>query len=153
MYADLRNYLLSDLLVKVDIASMANSLEVRSPFLDHQFVEFVASMPIALKIGGGETKYILKKAFSSKLPERIINRPKMGFAIPVDQWFRGKLMNYAKDVFRGEGQSCIKELFNTEFIWHLINAHLNRKAEHGSKLWLLLMFVLWHIKYLDGKSI
>jgi len=153
MYADLRNYMLNDLLVKVDIASMANSLEVRSPFLDHEFAEFAAAIPPSLKIRSGETKYLLKKAFSPNLPDKIIKRRKMGFAIPIDRWFRGKLLAYAKDVFAGEGHSCMEAYFNREFVRHLMDTHVNGKAQYGSKLWLLLMFVLWHITYVDGKSI
>jgi asparagine synthase (glutamine-hydrolysing) len=153
MYADLGNYMLNDLLVKVDIASMANSLEVRSPFLDHEFAQFAASIPTSFKIRNGETKYILKKAFSENLPERIIKRQKMGFAIPVDRWFRGKLMAYAKEIFADEGYSCLEEYFNRSFVLHLMEAHENGKAQYGSKLWLVLMFVLWHMIYVDGKSL
>lgn len=153
IYKDIRNYLLDDLLVKVDIASMANSLEVRSPFLDHKFVEYVVGIPTGLKIKNGELKYILKKAYSQRMPKNFFNRPKMGFAVPIDKWFREGLKDYMWDIIEGCGQVCIREYFNPVFIRHLMATHVQGKAQYGSKLWLLLMFILWHIKYIENKKL
>src|SRR5205807_6727321 len=89
MAVDVQSYLPYDLLVKVDITSMANSLEARSPFLDHEVMEFAARLPVHWKLRGRESKYILRRAFPDLLPPENINRPKMGFGVPVGQWFRG----------------------------------------------------------------
>ena len=102
LYADVMMYLPDDLLVKVDVASMANSLEARSPFLDHEFMEFVARIPADLKLKGRETKYILKEALKGILPDEVLFRNKMGFGVPIDHWFRNELKDMAYDVILSE---------------------------------------------------
>ena len=91
LYLDIHSYLPEDLLVKVDIATMANSLEARVPFLDHKFMELVAGIPSHFKLKGSKTKFILKRAFSDLLPEVVLKRKKMGFGVPVSRWFRNEL--------------------------------------------------------------
>jgi asparagine synthase (glutamine-hydrolysing) len=98
LYTDIMTYLPEDLLVKMDIACMANSLEARSPFLDHEFMELVASLPARFKLKGQQSKYILKKAFADLLPPEILKRGKMGFGVPIEKWFRRELKDYVRDI-------------------------------------------------------
>lgn len=144
MYADIRNYLPDDLNAKVDITSMACSLEVRSPFLDHHFVEYAARVPAELKIRNGDCKHLLKRAFADLIPADIVNRPKMGFAIPIDRWFREDLKPLFEDVVLGSDSDWLRAHFDMDFIGGLFAAHQQGRGEHGSKMWLLLNFFLWH---------
>jgi asparagine synthase (glutamine-hydrolysing) len=148
LYTDIMSYLPECLMVKVDIATMANSLEGRSPFLDHEFMELVASMPASLKMHGLQGKYILKKAFRGLLPEKILSRQKMGFGIPVDQWFRGELKDYLREIVLSE-RALKRGYFNREGLEHIIADHNDRRAENGYRLWALLMLELWHRAYID----
>lgn len=142
MFADLTGYLPDDLLVKVDIASMANSLEVRSPFLDHKFVEFAVAIPNSLKLRHGETKYILKKAFARLLPDEVLERKKMGFSIPIDKWFRHDLREFSYETLLDCNKE-IKDYFDQKFLKHMLDAHCSGVANYGTKLWLLINFALW----------
>ena len=144
MFADIRNYLPDDLNAKVDITSMACSLEVRSPFLDHKFVEYAVSVPKTHKIQDGSCKHLLKKAFSDLIPETILERKKMGFAIPVDRWFRTDLKPLFEDAVLGSTNNWMREQFDMQFITHLYESHQCQRGNHGSKLWLILNFFLWH---------
>ena len=151
LMADFLKYLPDDLLVKVDIASMANSLEVRCPLLDHKVVEFAAGIPWSYKVRGGETKWILKKAFSGLLPPEIVNRDKQGFAIPIDRWLRTTLKGYAHETLLSGNAGGMKQYFATEFVERLLSSHMSGMADHGGKLWLLLMFAVWHQTYIEGE--
>ena len=149
MSTDIRTYLLDDLLVKMDIATMANSLEGRSPFLDHKMMEFAASIPSNLKIKGNRLKYILKKALSKSLPEEILSRGKMGFGIPIDSWFRNDLKSYSYDVLMSD--RCIKRnYFKKESIKKLLDDHSSAKSNHGARIWALLNLELWHRIFIDA---
>ena len=145
-YTDLKAYLPECLLVKMDIASMANSLEARSPFLDHKVMEFSASLPSAWKLHGLTTKYILKKTFKNFLPKEILNRGKMGFGIPLGKWFRGDWKNYFRDLVLSE-KAISREYFKKEAIEQIFNEHLSGKRDHGYRMWALLMLELWHNGY------
>jgi asparagine synthase (glutamine-hydrolysing) len=149
LFMDLTSYLPDDLLIKVDIASMANSLEVRSPFLDHKFVEFAASIPNSLKLSNGKTKYILNKAFSNLLPKEILERPKMGFSIPIDKWFRQDLYQFSHDILLNKNKE-INNFFNNKYLKYILDAHSSGAANYGSKLWLLINFVLWHEMFIKN---
>src|SRR5205823_2116667 len=94
---DVETYLPGDLLVKMDIATMAHSLEARSPFLDHEFMELCASLPSAMKLRGRTTKYVLKRALADTVPTSVLDRPKMGFGVPIDRWFRREMKDYVRD--------------------------------------------------------
>ena len=142
-FMDLTSYLPDDLLIKVDIASMANSLEIRTPFLDHKFVEFAVTIPNSLKLRNGETKYILKKAFASLLPEKILQRGKMGFSIPIDKWFREDLRKFCYEVLL-DSNGEIGRYFNQRFLKYMLDAHCSGAKNYGTKLWLLVNFALWH---------
>jgi asparagine synthase (glutamine-hydrolysing) len=149
LFVDLTSYLPEDLLIKVDIASMANSLEVRSPFLDHKFVEFAATIPNSLKLRNSESKYILKKAFSKLLPKEIIEREKMGFSIPINKWFRQDLRPLAYETLLNNNYE-IKALFNRKFIKYMLDSHSSGMTNYGGGLWLLVNFVLWHEMFITN---
>jgi len=142
-------YLPDDLLVKVDIASMAHSLEARSPFLDHEFMEFAATIPSDLKVRGRTKKYILKRALSDLLPHEILHRPKMGFGVPIDHWLRHELHDLAYDTLLGP--RCLgRGYFRPETVQRLLDEHVRGRANWHYLLWTLLMLELWHRTYVDG---
>jgi asparagine synthase (glutamine-hydrolysing) len=148
MCADIKTNLLDDLLVKMDIACMANSLEGRSPFLDHKMMEFCASMPSYMKIRGTKLKYILKKALSGVLPKEILSRGKMGFGVPLDAWFRKELKDYSYGILMGD--KCINRgYFKRESIKRILDEHVIGKCNNGSRIWSLLNLELWHRIFID----
>lgn len=141
LFSDFARYLPDDLLVKVDVASMANSLEVRCPFLDHILVEFAMTIPAKLKLRSGITKYLLKKAFARFLPDEILNRDKAGFAIPLDDWLRNELREWTREVVLSDD---MKEFFNMSCLKRMLDSHFSGRSNLGSKLWAILNFSLWH---------
>ncbi len=148
MEVDINSYLPYDLLVKVDIASMANSLEVRSPFLDHKFIEFVARIPVDYKLKGMIKKYILKKAFKKIIPEEVLRRPKKGFGVPVCRWFRHDLKDYLSDTLLSR-RSIERGYFKSDGIRRLLAEHISGRIDHSQRLWTLLMLELWHREFID----
>ncbi|WP_237722807.1 asparagine synthetase B family protein, partial [Singulisphaera acidiphila] len=151
MTADLLTYLPGDLLVKVDMASMAHSLECRGPLLDHRVVELAMAMPIArkLRLRNGHSKAILKQAFPEYLPPALRNRPKMGFGVPVDRWFRGPLKDELRSVLL-DPVSQNRGLFRPEAIATLIDEHVQNQCDHAYKLWTLLVLELWFRNHIDA---
>jgi asparagine synthase (glutamine-hydrolysing) len=146
MAIDVASYLPYDLLVKVDITSMANSLEARSPFLDHEVMEFAARAPVDIKFRGGRLKSLLKRAFADLLPPENVNRRKMGFGVPVGQWFRGPLRDLLRDALLSP-RSLKRGYFREPEIRRLVDEHLERRADHSFQLWNLLMLELWHREF------
>lgn len=142
-------YLPDDLLVKVDIASMAHSLEARSPFLDHEFMEFAATIPFELKVRGRIKKYILKQALAGLLPDQILHRPKMGFGVPIDHWLRHELREMAHDTLLST-RAVGRGYFRPGVIRRMLEDHARKKASWHYLLWTLLMLELWHRTYIDG---
>jgi asparagine synthase (glutamine-hydrolysing) len=140
--SDLMTYLPCDLMTKVDIASMAHSLEVRAPFLDVRVVEFAASLPVSLKFRLGRGKYLLRRAFGELLPREIWNRPKMGFGVPLDQWFRNELRDLTHDTLLARDARCL-QFFRREGIEQLYREHLERRFDHAARLWSLTFLELW----------
>lgn len=138
-YLDLKTYLVGDINTKVDRASMAHSLEVREPLMDHPLVEWLASLPNKLKARGHEGKYVLKKAMKPYLPHEIMYRPKMGFSVPLARWFRGPLKSRVRDGVLG---SLLAEtgIFDHRTLQHLVDAHQSGARDYSSSLWTLLMF-------------
>jgi asparagine synthase (glutamine-hydrolysing) len=138
-YLDLKTYLVGDINTKVDRASMAHSLEVREPLMDHELVEWLATLPNSLKVQGQEGKYILKKAMEPHLPHEIMYRPKMGFSVPLARWFRGPL---EKRVREGVLGSTLAEtgIFDRKVLQHLVEAHQSGARDYSSPLWTVLMF-------------
>ncbi len=151
LYADVMTYLPDDLLVKVDIASMANSLEARSPFLDHEFMEFAARIPAELKLKGWTTKYILKEALKGILPDEVLFRNKMGFGVPIDHWFRNELKEMAYDVILSE-RAIARGYFKKEAVKKILDEHTSGKWKWHNHIWNLLMFELWHRMFIDEKT-
>jgi len=148
---DVTTYLPDDLLVKVDIASMAHSLEARSPILDHVFMEFAASIPSSLKLRGLTKKYIFKRAVRDLLPAPVIDRPKMGFGVPIDRWFRRELREMAYDTLLG--RRCLdRGLFQPVVVRRLLDEHVEGHAEWHPHLWCLLFLELWFQRFIDGRG-
>jgi asparagine synthase (glutamine-hydrolysing) len=138
-YLDYKTYLPGDILTKVDRASMAHSLEVRTPFLDYEFVEWAASLPSRVKLAHGEGKFILKDALRPVLPEEILFRKKMGFGVPIDIWFRGSLRKHIGDVVKGE-RLADSGFFDADVLKRLVSEHQSGMGDHSAVLWSLLMF-------------
>ena len=147
---DVNTYLPDDLLVKVDIATMAHGLEARSPFLDHEVMEFCASLPAHMKLRGSNKKYLLKKAVSDLLPPEILHRPKMGFGVPIDHWLRNELRDFAYDMLLSP-RSIQRGYFKKEVVERLLHEHVNKVRAWHYPIWNLLMLELWHRMFIDGE--
>lgn len=148
LMADTFNYLPNDLLVKVDIASMAVSLEARSPFLDHPVMEFAASLPARFKLRGLTTKYLLKNALRGLVPQENLTRSKMGFGVPIGSWFRGELKGLLREAILSE-RSLGRGYFERDAVHRLVEDHANGRRDHAHQLWALLMLELWHQEFID----
>jgi len=138
-YLDLKTYLPGDILTKVDRASMAHALEVREPLLDHKLVEWIATLPPGLKLKGHEGKYIFKKALENYLPGEIMYRPKMGFAVPLNQWFRAELKDTIRAALLGETMTGCG-WFNPVFLKQMLDLHQAGQRDYTAPIWSLLMF-------------
>ena len=138
-YLDMKTYLVGDILTKVDRASMAHALEVREPLLDHPLMEWLASLPPALKLRGGEGKYLLKKSLEPYLPNEILYRTKMGFSVPLASWFRGPLRQKVRDSILG-ATLADTGLFNPNFLRQMVEQHQSGLRDYSASLWSLLMF-------------
>jgi len=147
MDVDVNSYLPGDLLVKVDITTMANSLEARSPFLDHHLMEWAARLPATLKVRGGTTKYLLKKALEDWLPTEVLHRPKQGFGVPLGHWLRTELKDLAWDVLT-DATAKSRGFFRPEAVKTLLEEH-EAGENHTRQLWALIQFELWHRRFVD----
>lgn len=145
---DLMTYLPNDLLVKVDIASMANSLEARSPFLDHKVIEFAASLPERLKMRHFETKSLLKKVAARLVPAEVVYRRKMGFGVPVGKWFRGEMKDFIRSVLLSQ-KALDRGIVRPEMLTRYVNEHILGERDHSFQIWTLLMLELWFQKFID----
>ena len=145
-YVDIKTYLADDILAKVDRASMAVSLEVRAPILDHRFMELAARIPSSLKLRGMKGKYIFKKALEHRLPESILYRKKMGFAVPLAQWFRGELKEMAHEALFG---NCGGDLLDFSAVKKVWDEHQKGFRDRSTELWALFIFRLWQSKFLS----
>ncbi len=146
--SDFQRYLPDCLMTKVDRASMAHGLEVRSPFLDSVFVEFCAQLPSDLKIKDFRKKLFLKKMMGAGLPSSIVHRPKKGFTVPLNQWFRGELKSFAQEVLL-DSKTLQRGYVHPEAIKRLLEDHISEKDNHGHRLWLLIVLELWHRTFWD----
>lgn len=149
-YADITGYLPECLLVKMDIATMANSLEARSPFLDHRLVEWAATLPVDWKIHNFTTKYFLRKLLSRKVPGQIWRRRKQGFGIPLNEWFRKELSDYVREILFSP-LARKRGYFNFTELEIMFQQHQQKISDHGYKLWALLILELWHQIFIDRK--
>ena len=148
---DTQSYLPDDLLAKVDIATMAHSLEARSPFLDHEVMEFAASLPQALKLHYGAKKVGLREAMRGYVPDAILDAPKRGFQPPLADWLRGELRELAGDALL-DGTARGRGFFRTEEVQRLLREHGARTHDHSQGIWTLLVFELWHRQVVDARS-
>ena len=146
LWLDQKYYLADDILTKSDRMSMAHSVEVRPPFLDHRIVEFAAKLPASLKIRGAQQKVILKELMKGRLPPAILQRPKIGFDIPAHEWLRGPLLPLLTDALH-YGATEYGEIFRTDVMDKFLQLHLERKANVGYHLWGLLILFLWMKKW------
>lgn len=146
--ADTHLYLPGDLLAKVDVASMASSLEARSPFLDHRLVQFCAQLPVDYKLRGRTSKWLLRRLMEKRLPPAILHRPKMGFGVPVGTWLRGELRPLLLDTVLSD-RARERGLFRPEAVDRLVQEHVSGEADRTSRLWALLMLELWFRAYVD----
>lgn len=146
---DVLTYLPCDILTKVDIASMAYSLECRSPFLDQEVMELAAQMPIELKLRGNQGKQILLDTFADLLPPSIQRRRKMGFGVPLANWFRGELQPLLRDVLF-DSRTHAHGLFEPSAVQRLFDEHVQSKNDHSHRLWALLCLEFWQRLFLDA---
>jgi len=150
LFLDTKVYMQDDILAKVDRMSMANSLEVRVPFLDHTVAEFAASLPLKYKLNGLKTKCLLKKVMKNKLPKEIVNRKKKGFGIPFAIWVAEELLkNFVLDVF-SESRLKEQEFFQVDVVRQIVVEHLSKKQDNRKLIWTLLVFLTW---FEDIKSV
>jgi len=145
---DYKTYMTDDLLAKVDRAAMSVSLESREPFLDHRIIEYVSRLPSNLKYRDGQRKYIFRTIVHKHLPKEIMDRPKMGFSIPIDDWFRGELKEHFVE-YLSQGRLVREDIFNAAEVGKLRDNYFNGKAK-GQKLWFLLMFEMWYEKWMGS---
>ncbi len=138
-YLDLKTYLVGDINTKVDRASMAHSLEVREPLMDHPLVEWLSNLPPGLKLRNGEGKYLLKKTLEPYLPAEILYRPKMGFSVPLAKWFRGPLRKSVRDAVLGPVLADTG-WFNARYLRRLVDEHQSGLSDYSTPLWTLMMF-------------
>jgi len=151
-YLDLKTYLVGDINTKVDRASMAHSLEVREPLMDHQLVEWLATLPSSHKIRGGEGKYLLKKAMEPALPHEVLYRPKMGFAVPLARWFRGPLKARVRESILG-ARLQDSGMFNPRYLRTIVEDHESGVRDYSSPIWTLLMFDAFLRNVAEGETV
>ncbi len=150
-YIDIKTYLVDDILTKVDRASMANSLEVRVPLLDHEFMELAATMPSTFKLRGREGKYILKKALEPLLPDSILYRRKMGFSIPLASWMRNDLKELFEDTVLSPSSS-VNDYLEDQIVKEIWNQHQSGMRDYAAELWSILFFTIWNGNFLGTRA-
>ena len=150
LYADIKTYL-HELLMKQDQMSMAASLESRVPFLDHKLVEFTSSLPERLKLRRWTTKYVLRQSMKGVLPPAILDRPKMGFPVPLGKWFRGAYAPVLDEYVLGN-RAIERGIFNADFVRSLVGQHRRGVANHSERLWSLVNLEMWFRRFIDGEN-
>ncbi|HEX7057797.1 MAG TPA: asparagine synthase (glutamine-hydrolyzing) [Bacilli bacterium] len=148
-YIDLHLWLPGDILMKADKMTMAHSLELRVPFLDKELFAVAASIPASYRIAGGTTKYVFRKAMEGIIPDFILHRPKLGFPVPMRDWLKGERGRQLLDVICESG---VTEYFNLAEVWRLFALHRDGKADFSRHLWVLYVFALWHMTYMEGTA-
>ena len=147
-YLDGKTYLPGDILTKIDRMSMAVSLEVRAPLLDHELIDFVTRIPASMKLYEGQAKYIFKRAVADLVPPEILNRPKQGFAVPLDSWLRGQMREQVRTILT-EPRTQQRGYFQTGYVELLLAEHQRGRRNHSARLWNLFMLELWHRQFVD----
>jgi asparagine synthase (glutamine-hydrolysing) len=148
---DIEKYLAHNLLYKMDSASMANSLEVRNPYLDYRLMEYSFNLPIEFKIRNGTHKFLMKKLLSRYIPDRLVHRPKWGFPAPIGEWMY-KELNYLLEKWLKPEQLKKQDIYNVNEVMKLKEAFLNGKKFHYKRLWAIIVFQMWHHKYIDTNA-
>jgi asparagine synthase (glutamine-hydrolysing) len=148
LYIDSKTYLPGDILTKVDRMSMAVSLEARAPLLDHKLIEFMGRTPAVLKLAGYETKYLLKQAVKDLVPQEILNRPKQGFGVPVQDWINKQLRGRIRDTLTSS-QARQRGYVQPSYLNILLDEHETGRRDHSMAVWSLFMFELWHREFMD----
>lgn len=149
LYADTKTYL-HELLMKQDQMSMATSIESRVPFLDHKLVEYTAKLPERMKLRGRATKWILREAMKGVLPDEILTRSKMGFPVPVGNWFRNEFRHVVDEYVLSE-RAANRGIFSADFVKELVKKH-NAGENHDERLWFLVNFEIWQRRFFDGEN-
>jgi asparagine synthase (glutamine-hydrolysing) len=152
MYVDLKTWLPDAYMEKVDKATMACGLEARVPLLDPRLVELAFQIPGRFKVWGWSLKRVLKSAVRGLVPDFVLSRPKTGFAVPTDPWFRGPLKRFAFEVLL-DPRARTRGYFNPAFVERLWREHVEGRHVWDAQLWLLLNFELWHRAFLDGEAL
>jgi len=152
LYADFMTRLPEHSLMLTDRMTMAHGLELRSPFLDHELVEFMAAIPSKLKIRGRELKYILRKLAIDYLPTQIVQREKQGFMFPVAYWFRNELYGLIKQLLL-DSHFVKAGLFRKESVLRLIDDHRHNRVDNHVRLWMLLNLEIWHQLYIEQNNV
>ena len=150
-WADIHTYLPDDLMVKVDVASMAHGLEARSPLLDHVLMEWAVGLPEEVKLARGVTKALFKSAMEPYLPAELLYRPKMGFSCPVDHWFRNEIKELAYDTLLSQSARQ-RGIFRPDYVQRLLDEHCGFTRDHHTRLWALLMLELWFRMWIDAPA-
>ena len=150
-YLDLKTYLVGDINTKVDRASMAHSLEVREPLMDHPLMEWLGTLPSAFKMRSGEAKWLLKKTMETRLPHEVLYREKMGFAVPLERWFRGPLRSRVREVLEGDRLRSTA-IFDPAYLRRLLDMHESGARDHSAPIWSLLMFDAFLRNVLDVRA-
>lgn len=148
LYLDSKTYLPGDILTKVDRMSMAVSLEARAPLLDHKLIEFVTRIPSSLKLAGLETKHLLKRAVKDLVPAEILNRPKQGFGVPIQEWINQQLRSRIRDTL-SDARTKQRGYVDSRYVDVLLDEHERGRRDHSMRLWSLVMLELWHRQFLD----
>jgi len=149
MAIDYQTYLLDDILQKVDRAGMSVSLEGREPFLDHRIIEWAAQLPMEYKYNKGNKKFIIKEIVHKYLPKEMMDRPKMGFGIPIATWLQNDLKPFVDQYF-DDAFITKQNIFNVNEIQRIKNSFYNGKVERAEKIWYLLMFQMWYDKWMNN---
>lgn len=145
-YLDFHTWLTGDILMKADKMTMANSLELRVPFLDKEVFEFASKIPMRYRMMNGTTKYVLREAVKDILPKEVAERPKLGFPVPTRKWLKDEFYNWAREIIDA---SPIDHLINKQFIMQLLDDHKNNVRDNSRKVWTVLIFMLWHQNYIE----
>jgi asparagine synthase (glutamine-hydrolysing) len=151
LYVDAKIWLPDDLLLKADKMTMANSLELRVPFLDHKLAEFAASLPDDSKINAGGGKSLLRNAMRDVLPKAILERPKKGFPVPIASWFRGPLRHFTRDQLLSGGSAC-DSYMDSAAITRIVEEHEQGRVDRSQEIWTLLVFQFWHQQFIQTSS-
>jgi len=147
-FIDIHTWMRGDILLKADKMTMAHSLELRVPFLDKEVFKIASKIPTSLKTANGTTKYILRKAAESFVPEHVLNRKKLGFPVPIRHWLKDEMNEWAKNIIK---ESDTDHLLNKTVVLQLLEDHCQGKADNSRKIWTVLMFMVWYSVYIEKK--